>query len=144
MGIAPDSILGQAVNIVTDKIGDLDALSRRYSGELSAALADIGDIKVADVPAPNVPPIPQVNPPPKAVRRRISLFAILFSLRRRSRAIGSDLPKDGDLEYWKSLKSKGKLLKTALGYLLTRARTRSVPSLGKPAFTTKLLVFGSL
>ena len=64
MGIAPDSILGQAVSIVTDKIGDLDALSRRYSAELSTALADIGDIKVADVPAPNVPPIPQVNPPP--------------------------------------------------------------------------------
>jgi hypothetical protein len=63
MGIAPDSILGVAVDTVTDKINDLDTLGREYSAKLSAALADIGDIAVADVPAPQRPDIPVPNPP---------------------------------------------------------------------------------
>ncbi|AVQ84835.1 hypothetical protein [Variovorax sp. PMC12] len=64
MGIAPDSILGQAVEIVTDKINDLDTLAQRYSSQLSAALAQIGAIEVADVPAPTRPAAPVATPPP--------------------------------------------------------------------------------
>lgn len=63
MGIAPDSILGVAVDTVTDKINDLDALGRTYSAQLSAALASIGNIKVADVPAPARIVPPAANPP---------------------------------------------------------------------------------
>lgn len=63
MGIAPDSILGVAVDTVTDKINDLDRLANKYSAELSAALARLGDITVADVPAPTRPEAPSVTPP---------------------------------------------------------------------------------
>ncbi|MFV3093498.1 hypothetical protein ACNJYG_23840 [Pseudomonas sp. GW6] len=63
MGIAPDSIIGVAVDTVTDKINDLDALADKYSAELSAALADIGNIQVADVPAPTRPQAPDIQPP---------------------------------------------------------------------------------
>ncbi|MBS9758896.1 hypothetical protein JR044_33425, partial [Pseudomonas aeruginosa] len=64
MGIAPDSILGVAVDTVTDKMNDLEALGSKYSAELSAALAKIGDITVADVPAPTRPDAPIASPPP--------------------------------------------------------------------------------
>ena len=64
MGIAPDSILGVAVNTVTSKINDLDALGAKYTAQLSAALAELGKIKVADVPAPSRPDVPISAPPP--------------------------------------------------------------------------------
>jgi hypothetical protein len=64
MGIAPDSILGQAVSIVTDKINDLDGLSEKYNNQLSTALTSIGNIKVAEVPAPTRPPMPVAPVPP--------------------------------------------------------------------------------
>lgn len=64
MGIAPDSILGVAVDTVTSKINDLDVLAQTYSARLSAALADIGAIKVADIPAPTRPDAPVATPPP--------------------------------------------------------------------------------
>ncbi|KSJ98315.1 hypothetical protein APA24_21575 [Pseudomonas aeruginosa] len=64
MGIAPDSILGVAVETVTDKINDLDTLARNYSAQLSEALAAIGNITVADVPAPTRPEAPIASPPP--------------------------------------------------------------------------------
>ncbi|AAT47248.1 hypothetical protein F116p57 [Pseudomonas phage F116] len=64
MGIAPDSILGVAVETVTDKINDLDTLARNYSAQLSEALAAIGNITVADVPAPTRPDAPIASPPP--------------------------------------------------------------------------------
>ena len=63
MGIAPDSILGVAVDTVTDAIRDLDALGTKYSEQLSAALADIGKVKVADIAAPTRPDAPQATPP---------------------------------------------------------------------------------
>lgn len=63
MAIAPDSILGQAVDVVTDKIGSLDQMASRYSSQLSAALAQIGSVEVADVPAPTRPNAPTVQPP---------------------------------------------------------------------------------
>lgn len=63
MAIAPDSILGQAVSIVSEKISDLDGLSNKYTAELSASLASIGDIKVVDVAAPTRPAAPGVSPP---------------------------------------------------------------------------------
>lgn len=64
MGIAPDSILGQAVSIVTDKINDLDGLSEKYNSQLSTALTSIGNIKVAEVTAPTRPPVPVTPVPP--------------------------------------------------------------------------------
>lgn len=58
MGIAPDSILGVAVDTVTEKMNNLDVLSRRYNSQLSEALAKISDISVAAVPAPTRPNAP--------------------------------------------------------------------------------------
>lgn len=63
MGIAPDSILGVAVDTVTDKIADLDVMANRYSSQLSAALAQIGAIKVDNVPAPTRPNAPEIAIP---------------------------------------------------------------------------------
>ena len=63
MGIAPDSILGVAVDTVTDKLMDLEAMSDQYSAQLSAALADIASIQVEDVPAPTRPDAPVASPP---------------------------------------------------------------------------------
>lgn len=58
MGIAPDSILGEAVAAVTQQMDKLDGLSQKYSAELSAALAEIGNVKVAEVPPPTRPDAP--------------------------------------------------------------------------------------
>lgn len=63
MSAAPDSILGVAISTVTEKINSLDAMATRYSAQLSSALSSIGNIKVADVPAPTRPEAPQVEPP---------------------------------------------------------------------------------
>lgn len=41
MGIAPDSILGEAVNVVKSNIGSLNLMASQYSSQLSAALANI-------------------------------------------------------------------------------------------------------
>ena len=63
MGIAPDSILGEAVSVVNSKIDSLNSLASQYSSQLSAALANIGGVKVADVAAPTRPDAP-VAPQP--------------------------------------------------------------------------------
>lgn len=63
MGIAPDSILGVAVSTVTDKIEALDTIANSYNSQLSSALANIGDIQVADVASPTRPDVPQVPVP---------------------------------------------------------------------------------
>ena len=63
MGIAPDSILGVAVSTVTDKINDLDSLGDKYGAQLSAALASIGNVKVADVAPPTRPDAPEAPTP---------------------------------------------------------------------------------
>lgn len=89
MGIAPDSILGVAVDTVTSKINDLDALGSKYSSLLQKSLADIGSIKVADVDAPvrlqppesspppvTLGPIPDYNPPPLALPAMPDGFSI--------------------------------------------------------------------
>ncbi len=63
MGIAPDSILGEAVSTVTEQMAQLDVLSTKYGEELSAALAQIGAVKVAEIPPPSrldAPPPPDV------------------------------------------------------------------------------------
>ena len=52
MAINPDSILGQAVATVTDKMGEFKALSDTYNNQLSASLNRISTVKVMDVPAP--------------------------------------------------------------------------------------------
>jgi len=64
MGIAPDSILGVAVDTVTQKISTLDGMARTYSAQLSQALTNIGSVKVVDVPAPTRPAAPVALPPP--------------------------------------------------------------------------------
>ena len=63
MGIAPDSILGVAVETVTEKMAEIESLANRYNAMLSSALAQIGEVKVADVPAPTRPAAPVANPP---------------------------------------------------------------------------------
>ncbi|QLI49410.1 hypothetical protein vBPaeMUSP18_29 [Pseudomonas phage vB_PaeM_USP_18] len=63
MGIAPDSILGVAVDTVTSKINDLDSLGDKYGAQLSAALASIGAVKVGEVAPPTRPDAP-VSPTP--------------------------------------------------------------------------------
>lgn len=52
MGIAPDSILGQAVGIVSSKIGALDALSNKYNSQLATALNQIAGVTVPAVAEP--------------------------------------------------------------------------------------------
>lgn len=89
MGIAPDSILGVAVDTVTSKINDLDTLGNKYSALLQRSLADISGIKVADVEAPlrlqppeaapppvTLGPIPDYNPPPLALPAMPDGFSI--------------------------------------------------------------------
>ena len=63
MGIAPDSILGVAVDTVTSKINDLNSLGDKYGARLSAALAQIGNIKMVDVEAPTRIIPPDAQPP---------------------------------------------------------------------------------
>lgn len=64
MGIAPDSILGQAVEIVTDKISDLDVMAKEYKATLTAALGQISAVTVATVEPPTRPDAPVTSPPP--------------------------------------------------------------------------------
>lgn len=63
MGIAPDSILGQAVTTVTEKIDELGRMADRYSSQLTAALANISDVKVADVTTPERLEVPKAVVP---------------------------------------------------------------------------------
>lgn len=89
MGIAPDSILGVAVDTVTSKINDLDTLGSKYSSLLQKSLVDISGIRVADVEAPlrlqppvsspppvTLGPIPNYNPPPLALPAMPGGFSI--------------------------------------------------------------------
>jgi hypothetical protein len=74
MGIAPDSILGVAVETVTSRIDKFTQLSDYWQGLLAQALTDIGNIQVGAIPAPpslSVPNIeaelgsvPTLDPPP--------------------------------------------------------------------------------
>lgn len=63
MAVAPDSIMGQAIEVVTDKMNDLERMSSTYTDQLSAALAQIGSIQIADVPVPTRPAAPEISPP---------------------------------------------------------------------------------
>lgn len=67
MGIAPDSILGEAVGTVTSQISRLNSVASTYRSQLSAALADIGSIKVSDIPAPPRLEVPELQPPTYSV-----------------------------------------------------------------------------
>lgn len=63
MAIAPDSILGQAVNTVTSQMSRLEAMSDKYNGQLLGSLGDLGNIKVADVNPPETIKPPEALPP---------------------------------------------------------------------------------
>lgn len=63
MGIAPDSILGQAVSTVTGKIDELNRMADQYSSQLNSALANIGQVKVDDVAAPQKLVVPETATP---------------------------------------------------------------------------------
>lgn len=52
MGIMPDSILGRAVETVTEKMEDLGKMADKYSGQLSGALYNLNHIEVATVESP--------------------------------------------------------------------------------------------
>ena len=65
MGIAPDSILGQAVSTVTEKFADLDRMASNYSAQLNDALGQISSVQVAPVTAPTrlvLPDMPVPDP----------------------------------------------------------------------------------
>ena len=64
MGIAPDSILGEAVAAVTEQMDKLEELSIKYGAELTVALSAIGDVKVAEIPPPTRPDAPIATLPP--------------------------------------------------------------------------------
>lgn len=63
MGIAPDSILGQAVNTVTSQMSRIEAMSNNYNSQLTGSLSDLGNIKVADTPPPERLSVPEAQPP---------------------------------------------------------------------------------
>lgn len=63
MGIAPDSILGMAVNTVTENLDRINQLANTYNAQLSAALTAIGQVQVADTSAPSRPAVPQARTP---------------------------------------------------------------------------------
>jgi hypothetical protein len=63
MGIQPDSILGVAVETVTEKMAGLEVMANRYNALLTSALQQIGAVEVPDVPAPTRPAAPVANPP---------------------------------------------------------------------------------
>jgi hypothetical protein len=65
--MANDNIVETAANTVTKNIGKMLELSDIYNYRLSAALAAIGNIEVADVPAPLRPAMPEVNAPDVAL-----------------------------------------------------------------------------
>lgn len=52
MGIAPDSILGQAVEVVTDQMSKFEVLSQQYNNNLSLSLHQIASVQIDDVDAP--------------------------------------------------------------------------------------------
>lgn len=59
--------MAAAVEFVGNKISAMDIAAARYGALLSAALADIGNIKVSDVAAPPVLNAPALPPPPMAL-----------------------------------------------------------------------------
>ena len=64
MGFYADgSVMGEAVDVVTTKIKELKTLSDQYNTTLSKALADIGNIKIDDVPAPTPIDLPPIDIP---------------------------------------------------------------------------------
>ncbi len=61
MGIAPDSILGHAVDVVESNISRMNSMADEYSAKLTSALNQIAGIKVAAIagpPALSVPTLP--------------------------------------------------------------------------------------
>lgn len=60
---APDSIMDSAISTVTDKMAKLNDMASQYGGELSQALADLGNISVTNVPAPTRPNAPVASAP---------------------------------------------------------------------------------
>lgn len=67
MGIAPDSILGEAVSTVTSQIGRLNSMASSYRSQLSEALGDLSGIRVATVPPPTRPEVPDLTLPSLAL-----------------------------------------------------------------------------
>lgn len=64
MGFYADgSVMGEAVDVVTTKLKELKTLSDQYNATLSKALADIGNIKMDDVPAPTPIELPPIDIP---------------------------------------------------------------------------------
>ncbi len=63
MGVAPDSIMGEAISTVTEQMAKIDWMADTYSAQLSSALADIGNITIADVPVPTRLLAPSASPP---------------------------------------------------------------------------------
>lgn len=60
---ADGSVMGEAVDVVTTKIKELKILSDQYNATLTKSLADIGNIKLDDVPAPTTIDLPPIDFP---------------------------------------------------------------------------------
>lgn len=63
MGIAPDSILGQAVSAVNENMAHLNAMTNTFSSQLSVALSQISNVKVDVVPPPEKLTLPETPAP---------------------------------------------------------------------------------
>lgn len=60
---ADGSVMGEAVDVVTTKLKELKILSDQYNATLTKSLADIGNIKLDDVPAPTPIDLPPIDIP---------------------------------------------------------------------------------
>lgn len=60
---ADGSVMGEAVDVVTTKLKELKILSDQYNATLAKSLADIGNIKIDDVPAPTPIDLPPIDIP---------------------------------------------------------------------------------
>ena len=63
MGVAPDSIMGKAVDFVADQISSNEVLIHKHSETLQSALNTLSTIRVADVAAPTRVSPPSATPP---------------------------------------------------------------------------------
>lgn len=60
---ADGSVMGESIKVVTAKLDQLQAMSNQYNSILAGTLADIGNIKIDEVPPPEKPPLPDINVP---------------------------------------------------------------------------------
>lgn len=60
---ANGSVMGESVRVVTEKLQQLQMMGENYNAILKGVLANIGNIKLDDVPAPDKLPLPDISVP---------------------------------------------------------------------------------